>query len=86
MKAKNSQREISFRLWHTQTYDHHMLQGDIHLKPFQPLRVLNIVEIQNPHHDDKACLQQYGIAEIGNRSFVIVNVRVQAKNFGFGDK
>lgn len=63
-----------------------MLQNESHLKKFQPLRGLNIIEIHNLHRDDKACLQQYCIAKTGNGSFVVVNMKAQAENFGFGDK
>ena len=86
MRAKNSQRAISFGLWRPQTYDHQTLQSGSHSKPFQPLHELCNVKKQNRHHDDKGCPQQYFIAGIGNRSFVDVNVKFQAENFGFGDK
>ena len=75
MMAKNNQRVVAFGLWQTQTYDHHMLQNDSHSKLIQPLHESNIVEIQNPHYDNKACRQQYCIAKIGNGSFVDVNVK-----------
>ena len=63
-----------------------MLQSGSHLKLFQPLHELDIIEKQSPHHDDKVCLQQYCVAEIGNGFFIDLNVRVQAENFGFEDK
>ena len=81
--TKNSQHTIYFGLWRTKTYDHRTLQSGSHSKPFQPLRELYNIEKQNPHHDDKVCLQQYCIAEIGNGSFVNFNVKAQAERFGF---
>ena len=84
--ARSNQHAISFGLWHTHTYDHHMLQSDNHLKPFQLRQELDNVEKQRPHHNDIVCHQQYDIVETGNRFFVIVTMKVRAEKFGFGDK
>ena len=75
-----------FGLWHTHTYDCHMLQSDSHLKPFWLPHELNNVEKLNPHHDGIVCHQQYDIAEAGNGFFIVVIMKFQAKKFGFGDK
>ena len=83
--AKNSQRTISFGLWHAQTYDHHMLQSGNHLKPFQPLRELYNVEKQNSHHEDKEHCQQYYIVGIDIGFSVDLNMKALGERFGFED-
>ena len=53
MKARNNQLIISFGQWHTQTYDRHMLQNEIHVKLSQLHHRLDIVKIWNQYHDGK---------------------------------
>ena len=65
-QAKNNLHAISFGLWHTQTYDRHMLRSDSHLKPFRLPHGLDNVKKQSPHHNGIVCRQQYDIVKTGN--------------------
>ena len=86
MLARSNLHAISFGLWHTQTYDRHMLQNGSHLTPFQLLHELDNVEKQNPLHDDKVYHQLYYTVGIGSVFSVTKFVRCQAEKIGFGDK